>query len=81
MTVPAWLDMGIHDDAGTVWIPKQFYPERNKAKMFVASEFAHGDYINLRCRSVYMRPSDDEDGIYKKCEPTDAGAFACWEIT
>lgn len=74
--------MGIHDDAGTVWIPKELYPKRNKAKMFVEAEFAHGDYINLRCSSVYMRPATSRtDGMFEKCAADDDGAFACWEIT
>ena len=81
-SIPPLLDMGIHDDAGTVWLPKALYPERNKAKLFVSAEFANGDYINLRCHSVYMRPATTgTDGMFEKCDATDDGAFACWEIT
>jgi hypothetical protein len=77
------LDMGIWSDDGTIWLPKALYPTRSEAKMWYAEQMTC-DYIDVRCRTRWMRVEPDpdyRDMPYVISEKDAEGAFECWELT
>lgn len=81
--IPDHLDMGIWaDDGETIWLPKELYPTRNKAKMFAVNECGVF-YSDIRVRSQWMcfLPSEPPEIAFVRCTADDPEAFECWEIT
>lgn len=85
-TLPDHLDMGIWSEGGDiVWMPKQFYPERNRVKQWAVANDIVDHYIDVRVRTVWMHTRRGElDGLmgdfYIKCPKDTEGSFECWEI-
>ena len=66
----------------SVWMPKQFYPERSRVKQWAVANDVVDHYIDARVRTVWMR--SESYGLvnerYVKCPKDAEGAFECWEI-
>lgn len=82
VTVDPLLEMGIYADDGTVWLPKEFHPERNGAKMWAVDNLDLV-YLDIRVRTRWMVFSPEwagDDQPYHVCGKDHIGAFECWEI-
>lgn len=78
------------EDGSEIWLPKQFYPTRGKAKKFVEDETGI-HFTDIRCKSVYIRPmvktEDNADNydwwcdvLWIECPRTLRDAIPAWHI-
>lgn len=80
--------MGIWSGDGVVWLPKEHFPTRNDAKRFAVAEDIYDSWIDVRCRTEWMKPdADHEDSPFDEFEsyytgalPGEEGAFECWRL-
>jgi len=79
------------EDGDEVWLPKELHPDRDKARMFIASE-TDCHFIDTRCKSVWIKPVERTfenagdhnwwcDVLWFQCDEHDEGAIPAWYIT